>query len=117
MAADFDHATREDRQQALEKYGAVMHRMFCGLIALHRLERTINKVVLARTNSDPYAEERVAKAQSQKKALLETVSNAWKALDKTDQARCKMFSAELMHRDLSSNDDVIIEDVLRRLRS
>lgn len=117
MAELFEHASREDRQRALEKYGAVMHAAFCELIALHRLERTLHREAHARSSSDPYAEERVAKAEKQKKYLQKKVGTAMKAMGPQDVQRLRAFSTQLINRDLSSSDDVIIEDVLRRLTS
>ncbi len=35
----FEHGSREARAAAQAMYGEVMHRFFCGLIALHRLRR------------------------------------------------------------------------------
>lgn len=103
----FEHGSREVRAQAQAMYGEVMHRFFRGLIALHRLRRMKLK------ERDAWKEEEAAKRE---KVINEALASALRDMGTEDKARVKAFSAELVNRDLSSNDDVIIADVLRRLK-
>ena len=99
----YEQAPRQLREKAQAAYGVVMYKLFCGLIALHR----IRKIMLR--------DEVPAGTEERKKWLEELLANVLKQLGPDDKARAKAFSAELMRADLSSHDDVIIEDVLRKV--
>ncbi len=97
QTSDKQHVGRE-----LASYGKVMHELFKHWIAVKRWE------IIKRTKQLDQQE------QFARSVSIRTLAGMKRHLQPEDWQKGQRFYKELDHVDLSSSDDLVIEDVLRR---
>ena len=99
-SSDRQHVGRE-----LEAYGKTMYELFKHMLAIKRWEHVKKVRRLER-------EEEAARAVS-----IKTVGGMKRFLQPDDWTKLQRFYLELDRVDMTSSDDVVIDDVLRRVTS
>ena len=108
MALGAVNLNSKDRQHVgreLEAYGTTMHELFKHMLAIKRWEHVKKNRRLER-------EEDAARAVS-----IKTVGGMKRFLQPDDWTKLQRFYLELDRVDMTSSDDVVIDDVLRRVTS